>query len=394
MLKEIYIQNYALMDELRVGFPGKMTVITGETGAGKSILLGALGLILGKRADTSVLNDKSKKCIVEAVFKINTYRLQDFFKTNDLDYSDETTMRRELSIEGKSRAFINDTPVNLNLMKALGELLIDIHSQHETLMLSEKNFRFDVMDAFAKVEPELVLYRDLFKKFKNKERILEQLKKDYSNVKKDQDYFSFQLSELEEFNLNGIDFDSIKNLSIALENSEFIKGNLSSASETIAGGEKNILNSLSLVKQLLSQIKKYGNDYAEFESRLNTVILELKELERDLSSYSDRIEYNSEKLDELNEKIDRINKLFIKHQVTDLPALIHVRDEISNKLQSTESLEKDISKLEKELSSDLSSLKDQAAKISLKRKNKTVELQKSIEQILDKLNMPNARFKV
>ena len=394
MLKELYVQNYALIDELRVSFPGQMTVITGETGAGKSILIGALGLILGKRADPSALNDRSRKCIVEAVFKIDSYALNDFFKSNDLDYEDEATLRREVSAEGKSRAFINDTPVSVQVLKILGEMLIDIHSQHETLMLNEKGFRYDVVDAFAQTVPDLNEYRKVFQQLKSKEKKLTDLQSRIAQEKKEQDYFLFQLNELEEAQLDSLDLLTLESQAMSFENAELIKGSLMSVANVLGEGENNLLNKITALKNVLGQIKRFGEDYSSMETRMQSVYIELKELEHDLLSAAEKVEDDPSRLKELNEKIDRINRLLKKHGVGNIHELIQYKTEIASKIHSIEQLDADILKLEKEIRQDRILVSKKAQIISEKRKNKIPLLESKVQELLMKLNMPNARFKI
>ena len=394
MLKELFVQNYALIDELRVSFPGKMTVITGETGAGKSILLGALGLILGKRAESGVLYDKGKKCIVEALFQIKAYKLEMFFASHDLDYANETTLRREVSTDGKSRAFINDTPVNLQILKSIAELLIDIHSQHETLMLSEKNFRFEVLDSFSGTETELTSYRYLFFQYKESLKYLSELKIKLVQAKKDQDYYAFQLNELNEVQLENMDLEGMELQVKSMENAELIKSNLLSAAHAIGGSEKNVLSAVSVIRNLITQLRNYGAEYVDYEKRITSIQVELKELERDFNFSSERQDFDPVKLEELNEKIDRWNRLLKKHALTKAHELIELKKSIEDKINSNEQLELEIQQLEKQLIQDEIELRNKAAIISEKRSVKIPELERSVLEILSKLNMPKSRLKI
>ena len=394
MLKELQVQNYALIDNLRVNFPGSMTVITGETGAGKSILIGALGLIMGKRSDSSVLFDKKRKCIVEAIFDVRHYRLKEFFTANDLDYFDYTTLRRELNPEGKSRAFINDTPVTLQLLKSLAEKLIDIHSQHETLMLGENDFRFQVLDSFSETGEVLEKYRKVYYDFKRKNSRLAELKSELQLAIRDRDYYQFQFNDLESADLVQLDLSELKRQAESLENAEFIKGNLSFAAGALGEGEKNILNTTVQIKSLLSQIKKFSSEYLEYESRIASLIVEMKDLERDLSLASEKIEFNNSKLDDLNEKIETVQRLFKKHGVNEVGDLIILKEDISKKINSTENLEQEILILEKEILFDQKTARGLAEVLSQKRIISATLLSEGIQQLLSKLNMPNARFQI
>ncbi|MFN5459644.1 MAG: DNA repair protein RecN [Bacteroidota bacterium] len=394
MLRELSVRNYALIDELNIAFPSDITVITGETGAGKSILIGALGLVMGKRADVSVLMNKEKKCIVEAIFHIKKYNLKEFFISNDLDYSDETTIRRELGSDGKSRAFINDTPVNLMVLKSLSDQLIDIHSQHETLMLAEKDFRFKVIDSISDTYSNLSAYREVYQNIKTNEKNLAKLNSDLMLAKRDQDYYRFQLNELVEANLDGADLKNLEEQSLSLENAELIKGNLSSVANAIGGGDKNLLNTVAQLKQLLIQISKYGNEYSEFEKRLSSIFIELRELESDLSLSGEKIEINPIELDKINDKINSLQRLFKKHGVSDIKELLNLKNEISEKIDSTENLEIKIKNIENQIINQKVKAFQIANKISQKRKKQIPELEQKVESLLANLNMQNARFKV
>ncbi len=280
MLKHLSIQNYALIDKLEVDFSDGLTIITGETGAGKSILLGALGLIAGSRADTQSLQDKTKKCIVEASFNIKEYALKDFFWANELDYEITTNIRREITPEGKSRAFINDTPVTLTQLKGLAERLIDIHSQHQTLTLNGSEFQLSVVDAYANHADSLAEYSISFKQFKALEKALNELLTKESQAKKDLDYFQFQFNELEEAGLKPDEQAGIEQELEGLNNAEDIKSNLSKAATGLNGGEQNLLASLNEIKSLLASQAKFKPEINELSTRLNSSYIELKDISR------------------------------------------------------------------------------------------------------------------
>ncbi len=394
MLKQLYIQNYALIEEIKVNFPGKLTVITGETGAGKSILLGALGLILGERADSHVLHDKSRKCIIEGNFLVKSYGLKNFFEENELDYGDEVIIRREVTAEGKSRAFVNDTPVTLQLLKQLGARLIDIHSQHETLLLNETTFRFNVVDSFAGILKEKEEYKKFHAQYRKKERQLAELKAKEAQAKKDLDYYSFQLKELNEANIVSGEMKNLESEAQTLENAELIKANLSNAADAINSGDTNILSAISSVKNLITQISKYGNEYEDFLKRVNSVLIELKELANDLSYSGDKVVHDAARLEEVNEKLDRLNRLIKKHGVAGEDELAALKVEIENKLHSAGSVETDIEQLEKELKGESAKLMKQAAFISEKRKATIPQIEKKVGELLSRLSMPNAQFKI
>lgn len=394
MLKNLHIQNYALIEEMSISFPGALTVITGETGAGKSILLGALGLILGDRADSSILNDKQKKCIIEGTFFIKPYKLNSFFKKNELDYSDETHIRREVNSEGKSRAFINDTPVNLPILKQLGQQLIDVHSQHETLMLNETSFRYNVVDSFASILQEKEEYKIAYQSYKAKEKQLHELKEIALQSKKDFDYFNFQYKELEDVTLSDGEIKKLESESKTLENAELILSNLNTSAELIDGGEENILSKISTLKSLISQTSKYGKEFELLLQRVNSVHVELKELSLDLSSSWNKIMPNPKKLEEVNFRLDKLYRLFKKHGLNSEHDLLNLKMELEKKLLVSNSVDEQILNLEKTIKKDFESLLKLAHFISAAREKSIPKIEKNIAEMLDKLSMPNARFKI
>ncbi|MDO9184641.1 MAG: DNA repair protein RecN [Bacteroidia bacterium] len=394
MLKHLSIQNYALIDKLEVDFSDGLTIITGETGAGKSILLGALGLIAGSRADTQSLQDKTKKCIVEASFNIKEYALKDFFWANELDYEITTNIRREITPEGKSRAFINDTPVTLTQLKALAERLIDIHSQHQTLTLNGSEFQLSVVDAYANHADSLAEYSISFKQFKALEKALNELLTKESQAKKDLDYFQFQFNELEEAGLKPDEQAGIEQELEALNNAEDIKSNLSKAATGLNGGEQNLLASLNEIKSLLASQAKFKPEINELSTRLNSSYIELKDISNELESLEQDIVYDPKRIDKLTTQLDAIYRLQQKHQVKSVEELIVIKDDLSNKLLEFSSLETEIEKTKKELTSVQKSLTALAKKIAANRKKEIPKIEKEIASLLSALSMPNAQLKI
>ena len=315
MLQSIRIQNFALIEETEIQFNDGLTVITGETGAGKSILLGALGLTLGNRFDINALNNKDKKCIIEARFDLSKYQLKSFFVEHELDYEDVTSIRREITVEGKSRAFVNDTPVTLAIIKELSEQLIDIHSQHETILLKENHFQLELVDAFAKTT---ALYFDYKKQYLSLQKLKKQLAEFLEQelqAKKEFDYFQFQFTELKEANLKIGELKLLEDESETLENAEFIKGNLVKASVVINGGDENVLSAIAQLKQGLQSISKFGSQFNELYERINSLSIELKELNADINSVEEDVVYDNVKLEIVNAQLDKLNKLLKKHNV-------------------------------------------------------------------------------
>lgn len=394
MLKHLSVQNYALIDKLEVELTDGLTIITGETGAGKSILLGALGLIAGSRADTQSLQDKTKKCIIEAAFSIKEYNLKDFFKDNELDYEAISTIRREINPEGKSRAFINDTPVTLNQLKELGERLIDIHSQHQTLSLNGADFQLSVVDAFAKHEDILTEYKSEFKNYKSLEKQLNELIERESQAKKDLDYFQFQFNELEDANLQVGEQVEMEQELETLNNAEDIKLNLSKAAFSLAGGEQNLLSSFNEIKAILNSLSKFKPEIAELNIRINSAYIELKDISNELESLEQEIVYDPKRIELLNEKLDAIYRLQQKHQVKTIDELIAIKEELSNKLLDFSSLETEIQKTKSALEHSTKTLTAKSKTLSDNRKKVIPKIEKEIANLLSALSMPNAQLKI
>lgn len=394
MLSHISIQNYALIDKLEVDFPEGLTIITGETGAGKSILLGALGLIAGNRADVQALQDKTKKCIVEASFNIKEYALKDFFWANELDYEVVTHIRREITPEGKSRAFINDTPVTLTQLKALAERLVDIHSQHQTLTLNGSEFQLSVVDAYAKHTDLLNDYSTQYKQYKQLEKSLNELVSKEAQAKKDLDYFQFQFNELEDANLKAGEQQDMEQELETLNNAEDIKLNLSKAAMGLNGGEQNLITSLNEIKTLLNSIAKFKPEINELNTRISSAYIELKDISNELESIEQDIVYDPKRIETLNTQLDAIYRLQQKHQVKTVEELIAIKDELSSKLLEYNSLETEIEKTKKELDTVRKSLTALAKKIAANRKKEIPKIEKDVASLLSSLSMPNAQLKI
>lgn len=394
MLSHISIQNYALIDKLEVDFPEGLTIITGETGAGKSILLGALGLIAGNRADVQALQDKSKKCIIEASFNIKDYVLKDFFWANELDYETVTHIRREITPEGKSRAFINDTPVTLTQLKALAERLVDIHSQHQTLTLNGSEFQLSVVDAYAKHAELLNEYSVQYKQFKLFEKALNELINKESQAKKDLDYFQFQFNELEDANLKTGEQQEMEQELETLNNAEDIKLNLSKAAVGLNGGEQNLISSLNEIKAILNGISKFKPEINDLNTRLTSAYIELKDINNELENIEQDIVYDPKRIETLNTQLDAIYRLQQKHQVKTVEELIAIKEDLSNKLLEYSSLETEIEKTRKELYSVQKSLTTLAKKITSNRKKEIPKIEKDVASLLSSLSMPNAQLKI
>ncbi|MEO6304944.1 MAG: AAA family ATPase, partial [Bacteroidia bacterium] len=394
MLKRLYISNFALINEMDVTFPGKLSVITGETGAGKSIFLEALGLVLGNRADLAALQNKNKKCIIEAEFNTKGLDLKSFFEENDLDYETTVLLRREISTEGKSRSFLNDTPVGLNSLKLLSEKLIDIHSQHQTLLLNQTNFQLEVLDAFAGSLTDFKEYKTEFGKLNKLNNVLKNLKEQEAQAKKELDYFQFLFNELQETEIKPGALKTLEEESSTLENAETIKSTLLNASNTINGGESNVLSALALVKQNMQSLSKYGKNYNEFFERINSAYIELKDLASELEDAETDVNFDPVKLDEVNSKLDKVNRLLKKHNVNTEEELLAVKEEIETKLTQFESIEKDIDETQKQIDKLNTVCIKIAKKLSETRTKAIADIEKQVKEMLSDLSMPNAIFKI
>lgn len=393
MLKHISIKNYALIETLELEFDNGFTVLTGETGSGKSILLGALGLILGNRADLNSLRDKDFKCIIEGVFFINKNIFNTFFIDNDLDFEENTIIRREISPLGKTRAFINDTPVNLSVLKELGKKLIDIHSQNQTQELNNSIFQCNVLDVASNSDKYLKNYRSNLLNYEIALKKLEELKKLQQTANTEQDYIKFQLEEL-----NGIDLsvnkEEIEKEYNIISNAEDIINISNNGNEAINNSQFGAINGLQELKQSLIKLEKIDFSYKELLERTESTIIELQDIEFELSSRAENLEIDEEKLKYLDELINEINRLEKKHNVLDIKELIILKNNLIEKNNSFESLDNDIIRVEKEVEKHYSKVLDTGNKLYEVRKKGISKLETKIKNILTNLSMPNAVLKV
>jgi DNA repair protein RecN (Recombination protein N) len=394
MLLKLFVQNYALIKELDVELENGLTIITGETGAGKSILLGALSLILGSRADTTVLLDKNEKCIVEGTFKIEEYDLNDFFSANELDYEPVTTMRREINPAGKSRAFINDTPVTVNQMKDLGGRLIDIHSQHQTLMLNDSSFQLNVIDSFAGTSKLKAQYKVAYSSWLKRKKEYEALKEKADKNKADLEYYQYQLKQLDEAKLTQGEQEEMEAEQELLGHSEEIKLALTGSSALFSQDGPSILSMLREVKMNIAKIKSFLPDGDTLMARTDSSLIELDDLAAELEKISSSIEADPQRLNIINSRLDTIYSLIQKHRVNNLNELIVRKEEIENTVKSIESGDERLSKLEKILEEEIIGLKDLSQKMSDMRKSVLPDIELKISDMLKQLGMPNARFRI
>ena len=394
MLKSLLIENYALIEKLDISFDDGLTIITGETGAGKSILLGALGLILGQRADTKVLYDQKRKCIIEGTFSIQNMGLEKLFSENELDYDTHAIFRREINPQGKSRAFVNDTPVNLNVMKDIAERLIDIHSQHQNLLVGTSVFRYNIIDAYAGISQQVSEYRKEFEKLSQMRNKLSSLQESEKQTRSELDYLNFQYDELYKAQLNADEFAEIESELEILDHASEIKMNLEKADFFLQNDQENVLTLLSEVITLFRSIEKFSPQYSELYQRLLSSEIEIKDIGREISAIKEDVNADPSRLQELQKRYDLLQKLLHKHAVNDMQELISLRDEFREKIDGFQSLENDIQILQNECNIFEKKLTGKALQISNERKKAIPALEDQINQILKELGMPNGRFKV
>ncbi len=394
MITSLSIKNYALIDSLQVQFNQGFSIITGETGAGKSILLGGLSLILGKRADLSSIKDTSKKCIIEAVFDVTNYKLESLFEANDLDYEPQTIIRREILPTGKSRAFINDSPVNLAALQLLGEQLIDIHSQHETLQLVDDAFQFEIIDALASNDTLLRDYTIQLKEFKTIQKELDTLMKFKAEAIKEYDYNAFLLKELTEANLVEGELETLEEELETLSNVEEIRETLSHASQVFSEEEIGLLSVLSQLKGNFKKIGPYAAKYQGLYERIESSLIELDDVYAELEKLQDQLDADPERLEKVSSKLSLLNNLFQKHLVSSVSELIQIKDQLTDKVSETENLDENIQKKENQLQQQKNALNKLSKQLHDNRTKAIPELSNQLETMLRDLGMPNAKFKM
>ncbi|HOP04976.1 MAG TPA: DNA repair protein RecN [Tenuifilaceae bacterium] len=394
MLKHLHIQNYALINHLDIEFNKGLNIITGETGAGKSILIGALGLILGQRTDTSVLKDKHKSCIVEALFEVGGYNLQPFFEENDLDYYDSTIIRRQINEAGKSRAFINEIPVNLSVIKDLVGRIIDIHSQHESLLLADSSFQLTVLDSFAGTTSMVNSYSQNYNIYKSLKVELENLKQKEQQAKADFDYLQFQLNQLIEAKLTEGEQEELEEEQQKLSHAEEIKFALQMAANLLNSEEASILGMLKESISSLSKISEFFQPAAELVSRLESCRLELKDISQETDSHFEKIAIDPERLQWVNSRIDTLFSLQQKHRVSSVNELISLREKLQEDVDKIANFDTLIAKKSEQLNTMEAELLKKAKAIGEERIKKSPDLEVEIQKMLKELGMPFASFKV
>lgn len=394
MLSDLSIKNYALIDTLQVQFDSGFTSITGETGAGKSILLGGLALVLGKRADLSNINDPNKKCCIEATFNIENFNLKSFFEEHDLDFETLTILRREILPSGKSRAFINDTPVNLTTLAELGGQLIDIHSQQQTQELTHDDFQFQIIDALAKNSIPLETYQHLLKSHKLAQKQHTELIASKIQSEKEQDYQTFLLNELTEANLKAIDLEALENEYNTLNNVESIQTELALAIQIISTEDLGVASNLRTLKQVFQKLSEIASVYAPLSERIQSIAIELDDVFNEIESEQSKLEVNPTRLNEINAILQTVHNLFSKHAVNTIEALVEIEADLTTQLDNLASLDDAIATLENQLKSLVKQLDTQAKALHKQRQQVMPDLVQQLETILTDLGMPNARFKL
>lgn len=393
MLNKLYIKNYALIEEVDITFSQKMTIITGETGAGKSILLGALSLILGQRADTGVLHNAKSKCIVEGTFDITSYKLKPFFEKAELDYEPITHIRREITPSGKSRAFINDTPVRLNTLKSLSDQLVNLHAQHQTLHLYDAQYQLFLIDTLARHFTLLNGYKTDYRAYTANCRKCASLEAQNAQLQRDLDYLLFQLSELEEADLDNADEqDALEQELDQLNNAETIKSSLLESVYLLEENEPSIIEQLHTIKAKLAETASYHPLIAELNDRLNSVIIELQDINGELSNLGETAEMDPQRTEIISERLNTIYRLQKKHQVSTVAELIDIQNNLQEQSQSINDLEAEIQALQKMITAQKKQLLKKAQQISANRKKQIPVFEKKVGQMLAKVGMPNARL--
>jgi DNA repair protein RecN (Recombination protein N) len=394
MLHHLHIQNYAIIAELEISFSPKLNIITGETGAGKSIVMGALGLILGQRADTSVLFNKEKKCFIEGVFKSQHLAVKTFLLQNDFDVQDEIVIRREISTNGKSRAFINDTPVNLNSLKELSSLLVDLHQQFDTLELSNNDFQRDVIDALANNANDVQQYQIIYKKYITAKKHLEECKQQQANANKEFDYNRFLFDELSEANFADNELESLDEQLKIISNAETIKATLSKVFFELQQSEQPLVQQLKSLNNQLQSLRNFHSDITLLTDRLYSAQIELKDIADEVERLNNSVFFDIEKINFINERLALGYRLLKKHNVTTTSELLTIKADLETQLQNITDLTQSIEKKEIEVMNYFAEVEKAAQAISINRQKQIKPFEDKVNKLLVQVGMPNARIKV
>lgn len=394
MLRSLYIQNYALIEKLDIRFDSGFSVITGETGAGKSIILGAIGLLLGQRADVKSIRKGATKCVIEAHFDVSAYGMKPFFEANELEYEDECILRRELYASGKSRAFINDTPASLAQMKELGELLIDVHSQHQNLLLNKEGFQLNVLDLLAHDEAELAAYQKLYNDWRQARQDLEELVARAEQSRADEDYIRFQLEQLEEANLTDGEQEELEQEAEMLTHAEDIKAGLYRAGQALNADEGSVLEALKDCQNTMMGLRSVFAPAGELADRLDSVYIELKDISQEVADKEEEVEFNPARLDEVNARLNFIYSLQQKHRVDTVKALLSLQENYALQLSAITSSDEGIARLEARVKELFTQVTAQAQVLTEARTRAAREVERQMAARLVPLGMPNVRFQV
>ena len=395
MLKQLYIKNFTLIDELNISLYPGFSVITGETGAGKSIILGAIGLLLGNRADSKAIKAGRDRCVIEAHFDLSRYGMQKFFDDNDIDYdADDTIIRRELTAAGKSRAFINDTPVPLTRMRELGEQLVDIHSQHQNLLLQKEDFQLNVVDIIAQDADQLKVYQKEYYAYRKAKELLEELKAEITKNRENEEFMRFQHKELDDANLQEGELEQLEQEAETLSHSEDIKTALYEADSALSGDDDSILDKLKNATHHLENICDVYPSMADVAGRMQSSYIELKDIAQEISSSVDHVEFDPNRLDAINTRLDKLYTLQQKFHVETVTELIATRDRIAEQLSHIDNGDEDIEEKEKEVAALLAKAKKQAALLTSIRQKSAKAIEKEMKGRLIPLGIPNVRFEI
>lgn len=394
MLSRLLIKNYALIDNLDISFDKGLNIITGETGAGKSILMGALGLILGNRAEGKQFFDDDKKCMIEGYFAISSYDLKEFFTENDLEYDDETIIRREISVDGKSRAFVNDSPVNLAILKALGERLIDIHSQHATLQINTEEFQLFVLDALAGNEDVLKQFRQELQQLRKITKRLKDLKEESRTANAELDYNQFLFDELEKLNVQDGEVKQLEEEQSQLENAEEIKRALLASNFLLSDGEPNVLSLLKESVHQIQQASRYFTDAEELANRLQSAYIEIKDVSLEIAGQESAVILDEQRLDEVNTRLSEVYSLMKKHRVDSEAELIQLQNELEEKLQVALNHDEMLAKLEDEKMQQEKLVQNLGTQLHINRNAIKEQVEKAVADTLSHVGMSNARLNI
>ena len=395
MLKHLYIKNFTLRDELNIDFFSGFSVITGETGAGKSIIVGAVGLLKGNRADIKSIKANRDKCIVEATFNISAYDMKNLFDEHDIDYDEnECIIRRELNNNGKSRAFINDMPVPLTTMKAIGECLIDVHSQHQNLLLNQEDFQLNIIDIIAQSQKQLVLYSQSYNHYREANKQLALLKETIEKNNDNKDFMRFQLNELENMQIKDGELESIEQEVDLLGHAEEIKGALYDAYSNLSNDDSGVVSNLKTALKRVEDIVNVYPDLSDTSARMESCYIELKDIMQELGRKADNIEHDPQRLASLTERLDALNNILHKYHVTSESELLAIQADLSKQLSMIDNADEELAEMERKANELLQQCTDQAALLTQQRTKAIAEVEQKMLEKLVPLGIPNARFKV